>query len=228
MWQITSEENKKVFNEVNCKDPILSLYGVEMAKLLRNISVDGVGNVWMTSSLNGHCYVVSKDNPARVVYLNKQISVDVNVEDKAVGVVWDSENSRLVIITCGPNASSSKSEVTNNIAYLIPSTENFAKEVKTYDNDWNLDPLYIRNEGIPINKPGVGLIQGENTPLYFIGEDQLYLVNQNGDIERFGKKFEGLLLKGGTVDDSGNLYISANSLGDEKGVIYKIDKKGRH
>jgi hypothetical protein len=228
VWKITGKDSKEVYSVLSFNDPIMSMLGVTSG-LEQNMAVDGFGNIWMTSSMNGQCYVAAKGKQARIVYLNSQVSVSFDVKGDSKGVAWDADNNKLYIITSGPESSFSN-KLDHHLTTLTPSAGNFAQELGTASNGWNQQPLYIEDDGIPLDQPGIGLIKAKSSLLYFIGDNQLYIIGNDGKIEKFGSAFGGLSLKGGTADDNGNLYVSANTKGNEddgKGVIYKIDKSGK-
>jgi sugar lactone lactonase YvrE len=222
VWRITGQETKEVFAELNLNDPIIGMLDASSG-LTGNMTVDNLGTVWMTSALSGQCFAVAAGRDARVVYVNEKIASLFDVENSQ-GVAYDPDNGALYIVTAGPDPSERySSKLVCHISSHRPSAENFADGVTVRQNDWDPLPLYINNEGIALEYPGVGLIKGAGTGLYYIGNDQLYEVQD--DVKPIGRKFEGLSLKGGAVDRAGNIYVSANTKDDPqstRGAVYRL------
>jgi sugar lactone lactonase YvrE len=223
VWKITGQETKEVYAVLDMHDPILSMLNASSG-LTGNMTVDNLGTVWLTSALNGQCFAAAPGKDARVVYVNKSITSLFDVENSE-GVAYDPDNGALYIVTAGPDPSERYSnKLVCHISSHRLSTGNFADGVSVRENGWDPAPLYINNEGIELKYPGVGLIKGAGSGLYYIGSDQLYEVQD--DVKPIGKKFTGLALKGGAVDSAGTLYVSANAKDDPKstkGAIYKMD-----
>lgn len=233
VWKITGQDKKEVFATLDYKDPIAKLFGLSSGKETEtNIAVDSAGNVWMTGSMNGQCYVAAKDTDARVVYLNKELAVSADVAEKDTkGVVWDEKSGKIYLVASGsvPGKTYSK-DIVCHLVSLTPTADGFAAELNTNRNGWSPAPLYIKNDGTLLEQPGVALAKAKNSPLYLIGNDRLYILSEDGKSSAFGRAFNGFQLYGGTADESGNVYTSANSKTDPdngKGAIYKIDRTGK-
>jgi sugar lactone lactonase YvrE len=227
LWKITEAKEKEVYAILDYDDPIAELMG--SAGMETNITVDGVGNVWISGKINGQGYAVSKSREPRVIYLNQHISAPFQPkEDDVKGIAWDEETGKLYIITSGPT-SRYVIDAVRHLTTLTPSADSFAKELGTDYNGWSKPPLYIKNEGILIEQPGIALVKAKGSPLFLIGHDRVFTLPGSGKAEPFGKPFTGMCLYGGAADESGNLYVSANNNekpDNGKGAIYKYNKSG--
>jgi hypothetical protein len=71
--------------------------------------------------------------------------------------------------------------------------------------------------------------------LYFIGQNALYEVQAEGNLNIVGDELKKYTLWGGTADNMGNIYLSANSKGydpedgtKEEGMVLKMDQEGEY
>lgn len=228
LWKITDTKEKEVHAILDYGDPMVAMLAPS-GGMETNITVDGVGNVWLSGKINGQCYVVSKALGARAIYLNQHISVPIQRrEDDTKGIAWDENTGKLYVITSGPS-STFATDATCHLTTLTPSAGKIAEELGTEHNGWSKPPLYIKNEGALIEQAGIALVKAKGSPLFLIGHDRVFVLQSNGKAEPFGKAFDGMRLYGGAVDPSGNLYVSVNSEATQdygKGAIYKLDKNG--
>jgi sugar lactone lactonase YvrE len=237
IWKINQDGEKVIFAEIKDQGDILSDVGIAChSGHLANLAVDGVGNIWITSLQNGACFVVERDKEYSKIYLNSKLTIFTR-EDffYSQGVTWDSNTNKLYLITCGPESefSSASTHHIKNVT-IYPNDTNLAKEVyQIRDSGGNIVKV-VRNDGFLIQENGVGLFM-RDPALYFIGQNALYEVQADGNLNIVGDELKKYTLWGGTADDRGNIYLSANSKGydpedgtKEEGQVLKMDQEGEY
>jgi sugar lactone lactonase YvrE len=228
LWKITATKAKEVHAILDYGDPMVALMAPSGGHET-NIVVDGEENVWISGRMNGQCYVVSKKQDVRAIYLNQHISVPFQFrEEDTKGIAWDEDDGKLYVITSGPS-STYATDAIRHLTTLTPSAGKFANELNTERNGWDKPPLFINNKGILIEQTGIALVKAKGSPLFLIGHDRVFVLQSNGKAEPFGKAFDGMRLYGAAADQSGNLFVSANSNinpDNGRGAIYKLDESG--
>lgn len=229
LWKIYPNGEKVIFAEIKDHGDILSDVGIAChSGHLANLAVDGIGNIWITSLQNGACFVVERDKEYSKIYLNSKLTIFAHEDFFYLqGVTWDSNTNKLFLITCGP-----ESEFSSISTYHITNVrENQVHQ--TRDSSGNI-VKFVRNDGFLIQENGVGLFMRDSA-LYFIGQNALYEVQAEGNLNIVGDELKKYTLWGGTADNMGNIYLSANSKGydpkdgtKDEGLVLKMDREGEY
>jgi hypothetical protein len=226
LWKIDPNGEKELFAEIADQGDVLSDAGLAAhARHLANLAIDGEQNIWITSRRQGACFVVADDGEVTKIYLNGHMSITAqDTLEYSHGVAWDGEAGQLYIVTSGPTS-----------AY----SANFVEHVRTLPLNEVRDIIenksqVMSNKGAEIPEKGNGLLKTTEA-VYFIGQEVLYEIKPDGQLEPVGKKVKAMTLWGGAADSEGSIYLSANDAGytpeegkGENGAILKVDREGKY
>jgi DNA-binding beta-propeller fold protein YncE len=233
VWKIDSGGTKAVFATIADPTDVFSALGIaNHSRRLANLAVSGKGSIWITSLDHGACFAVPQDKQVMKTYLNSEMSISVrgDIHYYPQGVAWDGDARKLYIITSGPK---SAFDLANNVYHIQTLTGDPAQDVRQIQDTGGHTVNVVANDGILLEEPGNGLL-AKNSVLYFIGQNALYEVPTNGKLKRVGGESKELTLWGGAIDDSGNIYLSANGKDYEpgsdsrgKGMILRLDAESQ-
>jgi sugar lactone lactonase YvrE len=225
VWRIDQNGEKEMFVELLDRGDALSDAGLAAhAPYLANLAIDGGHNIWITSRRQGACFVVTPERDAFKAYLNGYMSVTLqDALAYSQGVAWDGDADHLYIITSGPESE-----------YGTILREHIRTLTLDEINDIVLNKRKtVNNTGLEIQEKGNGLVQGQGT-LYLLGQQALYEVKPDGQLEKAGAATKGMTLWGGAADGAGAIYLGANDADytpeeaqGENGLVLKVDSEGK-
>ena len=225
VWRIDQNGEKEMFVELLDRGDALSDAGLAAhAPYLANLAIDGEHNIWITSRRQGACFVATPERDAFKTYLNGYMSITLqDALAYSQGVVWDGGTNHLHIITSGPESE-----------YGTKLREHIRTLALDEINDIVLNKSKtVNNTGFEIQEKGSGLIWGQGI-LYLLGQQALYEVKADGELEQVGTEAKGMTLWGGAADGGGAIYLAANDADytpeeaqGENGLVLKVDSKGK-
>ncbi len=233
LWKIASDRGKELY--VRIEDPVeaLSVAGISVhSKYLSQVAIDETGNVWISSSQYGACFIITAKNKNVIkLYLNTEYSISLEDDDFPFGVTWDGIQKRILLVTNGPEDQYS----TKNIHHI--HAIHFNAATSDYDGLYkgSKESIYFtKNDGTIVPFMGRDLIKSKSSSLFFVGSNCVYKVKESGDFNSIGKKQETKSFWAGTMDEKDNLYLTANKkdykigTGNSRGYVYRLTPAGNY